>query len=211
MPASTAFIPHSGVRLEDLIDGAGHEWGVLGSERPVAVAVCGCPGAGKTTVAGAVARRLGVLLLTRDEIKTGLGLSSAAVAQQGDVQFTPDFHVAGGPVSIRAEAVRMDVARLLAICQVSFVVESSVLSPTLLDMLVVRGARVVAVHVVAREPVVGERLRVRSAHGGAVDHQLAARFQRGEIPRSLRGCPVVLYVRNSAEATPTPTRASSWR
>lgn len=149
------------------------------------VAVCGSPGAGKTTVASAAARCLGVLFLTRDEIKTGLGLSSASVAKDGDVQLDHDFHIAGGPFSLRAEDVMVDAARLLASSRVSFVVESSVLSPNLLDALLACDARVVAVHVVAHESVIDGRLRARAAEGGAVDQQLASQFQRGEMKRSI--------------------------
>lgn len=154
-------------------------------ERPLVVAVCGSPGAGKTTVACATARRLGVPFLTRDEIKVGLGLSSASVAEDGDVRLDPDFHIAGGPLSLRAEAVMVDAARLLASSGVSFVVESSVLSRKLLDALLANDARVLAVHVVARESVIDERLHVRAAEGGAVDRQLASRFRRGEMKRSI--------------------------
>ncbi len=154
-------------------------------ERPVVVAVCGSPGAGKTTVACATARRLGVPFLTRDEIKAGLGLSSASVAEDGGVQFNPDFHIAGGPLSLRAEAVMVDAAQLLASSGASFVVESSVLSRKLLDALLACDARVLAVHVVAGESVIAERLRARAAGGGAVDRQLSSQFQRGEMKRSI--------------------------
>ncbi|CCK24969.1 hypothetical protein BN159_0590 [Streptomyces davaonensis JCM 4913] len=156
-----------------------------GLQRPVVVAVCGSPGAGKTTVACATARRLGVLFLTRDEIKRGLGLSAASVAGDGGVQFAPDFHVAGGPVSLRAEEAMVNTARLLASSGVSFVVETSVLSSRLLDALHSSDARMLAVHVVARESVIGERLRVRAAGGGAVERQLSAQFQRGEMKPSI--------------------------
>ncbi|MFE5484203.1 AAA family ATPase [Streptomyces sp. NPDC056527] len=175
-------------------------------ERPVVVAVCGSPGAGKTTVARATARRLGVPFLTRDEIKAGLGLSSASVAEDGGVQLNPDFHVAGGPLSLRAEAVMVDAARLLASLGVSFVVESSVLSRELLDALLACDARVLAVHVVARESVVDERLRARAAEGGAVDRQLASQFQRGEMKRSIfdppSGVDAVIEVDTSDDADP---------
>jgi predicted kinase len=156
-----------------------------GWDRPVVVAVCGTPGAGKTTVARTTARRLGVPLLTRDEIKTGLGLSSASVAEDGDVRFNPDFHVAGGPVSLHAEALMVDAARLLASSRVSFVVESSVLSHKLLDALFAGDARVLAVHVTAHESVIDGRLRARAAAGGATDQQLASQFQRGEMKPSI--------------------------
>jgi len=127
-------------------------------ERAVVVAVCGSPGAGKTTVASATARRLGVPFLTRDEIKAGLGLSSASV-DDGAVRLDRDFHIAGGPFSLRAEAVMVDAARLLATARVIFVVETSVISHELLDTLLACGSRVLAVHVVAREDVVSGRLR----------------------------------------------------
>ncbi|NJP35881.1 AAA family ATPase [Micromonospora thermarum] len=158
---------------------------MLAKKRPVVIAVCGCPGAGKTTVAAATAGRFGIPFLTRDEIKTGLGLSSASVAEDGRVRLDRDFHVAGGPVSLRAEAVMVDVVRLLAASGVSFVVESSVLSHELLDVLVAGGTRVLAVHVVAQEAVIGQRLGARAAEGGAVDQQLLSLFQRGEMKRSI--------------------------
>lgn len=149
------------------------------------VAVCGSPGAGKTTVAIASARRLGLPLLTRDELKAGLGLSSASVTHGGGVQLDSDFHIAGGPFSLRAEAVMADAARLFATARVSFVVESSVLSHRLLDALITCGARVLAVHVVADEAVIRDRLRARAVSGAAVDQQLESQFQRGDMKRSI--------------------------
>ncbi|MFF3057951.1 AAA family ATPase [Streptomyces sp. NPDC057909] len=175
-------------------------------ERPLVVAVCGSPGAGKTTVACATARRLGVPFLTRDEIKLGLGLSSASVAEDGGVQLNPDFHIAGGPLSLRAEAVMVNAARLLASSGVSFVVESSVLSHKLLDALLASDARVLAVHVVAHDSVIGERLRARAAEGGAADQQLSSQFQQGEMKQSVfeppGGVDVVVEVDTSDDGDP---------
>ncbi|MEH0845968.1 AAA family ATPase [Micromonospora sp. CPCC 205711] len=158
---------------------------MLVRERPVVIAVCGCPGAGKTTIASATAARFGIPFLTRDEIKTGLGLSSASVVEDGWVRLDRDFHVAGGPVSLRAEAVMVEAIRLLAASGVSFVVESSVLSRELLGVLVAGGSRVLAVHVVAQDAVIGRRLGARAAEGGAIDQQLLSLFQRGEMRRSI--------------------------
>ncbi|MFD3997073.1 hypothetical protein [Streptomyces sp. NPDC058548] len=62
---------------------------------------------------------------------------------------------------------------------------SSALSRKLLDALLSCDARVLAVHVVARESVIAERLRARVAEGGAVDRQLSSQFQRGEMKRSI--------------------------
>ncbi|MEO3780549.1 AAA family ATPase [Micromonospora sp. B11E3] len=175
-------------------------------ERPVVVAVCGCPGAGKTTVAAATAGRLGIPFLTRDEIKTGLGLSCASVAEDGRVRLGRDFHVAGGPVSLRAEVVMVDAVRLLAAAGVSFVVESSVLSHELLGVLLTGGARVLAVHVVAREAVIGRRLGARAADGGAIDQQLLSLFQRGEMKRSIfeppEGVEAVVEIDTSDDGAP---------
>ncbi|MFC8620205.1 AAA family ATPase [Micromonospora purpureochromogenes] len=160
---------------------------MLVGERPVVIAVCGCPGAGKTTIASATAGRFGIPFLTRDEIKTGLGLSfaSASVAEDGRVRLDRDFHVAGGSVSRRAEAVMVDAVRLLAASGVSFVVESSVLSRELLGVLLACHARVLAVHVVAQEAVIGRRLGARAAEGGAIDQQLLSLFRRGEMKPSI--------------------------
>ncbi|HEX4357188.1 MAG TPA: AAA family ATPase [Pseudonocardia sp.] len=161
------------------------DWWMVVGERSVVVAVCGSPGAGKTTVAAAVARRLRVLHLTRDEIKNGLGLSSAVVAEDGGVRFDEDYYIAGGPFSLCAEDVLVDAARLFASSRVSFVVEDSVLSRPLLDALRLGDARVLAVHVVAREAVIGARLRARAAEGSAVAPQLVAQFRRGEMKPSI--------------------------
>jgi hypothetical protein len=77
---------------------------------------------------------------------------------------------------------------------VSFVVENSVMSHKLLDALRAGDARVLAVHVVAREAVIGERLRARAATIAAEQtiielapsaHQLASQFQRGEMKQSI--------------------------
>ncbi len=70
------------------------------------------------------------------------------------MQLNDDVHIAGGPLSLRAEAVMIDAAKLLALSGVSFVVESSVLSQTMLDALLAEDARVLAVHVVAHESVI---------------------------------------------------------
>jgi predicted kinase len=164
-----------------------------GRNRPVVIVVCGCPGAGKTTVASATALRFGVSLMarlgiphvTQDEFKNGLGLSSAHPTTSGDLRLDPDFSVAGGPFSVRAQAVVVEVARVLASLTVSFVVETSVLSDELLDALLASDARVLAVHVVAREAVIGERLHARAAGGSVVAQQLAAQFERGELDPSI--------------------------
>ncbi|MDZ5447393.1 AAA family ATPase [Micromonospora sp. 4G57] len=179
---------------------------MLVRERPVVVVVCGCPGAGKTTIASATAGRLGIPFLTRDEIKTGLGLSSACVAEDGGVRLERDFHVAGGPFSLRAEAVMVDAVRLLAASGVSLVVESSVLSHELLAVLLACGTRVLAVHVVAQEAVIGRRLAARAAEGGGIDQQLLSLFQRGEMKRSIfeppEGVDAVVEIDTSDEGVP---------
>ncbi|WP_130330386.1 AAA family ATPase [Micromonospora kangleipakensis] len=179
---------------------------MLVRERPVVIAVCGCPGAGKTTIASATAGRFGIPFLTRDEIKTGLGLSSASVAEDGRVRLDRDFHVAGGPVSRRAEAVMVDAIRLLAASGVSFVVESSVLSRELLGVLLACDTRVLAVHVVAQEAVIGRRLGARAAEGGAIDQQLLSLFQRGKMKRSIfeppEGVDAVVEIDTSDDEAP---------
>jgi predicted kinase len=172
----------------------------------VAIAVCGRPAAGKTTIASATAGRLGIPFLTRDEIKTGLGLSSASVAEDGRVRLDPDFHLAGGPISLRAEAAMVNAARLLATAGVSFVVESSVLSHELLGVLLGCDTRVLAVHVIAREAVIGRRLAARAAAGGAIDRQLLSLFQRGEMNESIfvppEGVGAVVEIDNSDDGAP---------
>ncbi len=162
-----------------------HNLRMLASERAVVVAVCGSPGAGKTTVASATARRMGVPLLTRDTIKTGIALSSAHVADDSKIHFNPNYHIAGGPFSLRAETVMVNAARLFAAERVSFVVESSVLSEGLMNALFAADARVLAVHVVAREAVIGRRLHARVSDGRGIDQQLADLFRRGRMRQSL--------------------------
>jgi len=159
----------------------GHSATVSIACRPVVVAVGGAPGSGKTTVAKAVALRLGVLLLTRDEFKQGLGWSAARLDSGGAVQFDSALDVAGGRLSSVAEDVMTDVARSLAAAGVSFVLETAVLASPLVDALAAEGARVVAVHVVASEDVVGARLRARVASGSPVAEQLLSQFERGEM------------------------------
>ncbi|MEV7625873.1 AAA family ATPase [Actinoplanes sp. NPDC089786] len=175
-------------------------------DRPVVIAVCGSPAAGKTTVAAATARHLGVLFLTRDEIKTGLGLSSARAAEDGSVRLDPDVHLAGGPFGGRAERVMVNTARLLASSGVSFVVESALISGDLVDALHACGARVLAVHVAADQAVVRERLRARASKGWTVDEQLAAQFERGEMDPSIfhppRGADAVIEADTSAGEEP---------
>ncbi|OLF08037.1 hypothetical protein BLA60_24510 [Actinophytocola xinjiangensis] len=174
--------------------------------RAVVVAVCGSPGAGKTTVARAVAGRLGVPCLTRDEVKVGLGLSGATIGAGRQLRFAEEFFVAGGAVSERAEEVMVEAAGVLAAGGVSFVVESSVVSERLVGVLVGAGARVLAVWVVARDAVIGERLRGRAAGGGAVDRQLAEASRRGELRESVfepaAGVTAVVRVDTSDRSSP---------
>ncbi|HEY0497228.1 MAG TPA: AAA family ATPase [Kutzneria sp.] len=153
--------------------------------KPQVIAVCGSPGAGKTTVARAIASRLGLLLLTRDEIKNGLGLSSG---------HEPAFHLAGGPYSQRAEAIMVDLARRLAVAGVSFVVETSVLPQELVDTVRLW------VHVVARPEVIDARLHARP------DRQLADQFRRGELPAAIfappAGVDTVIEIDTSDQDSP---------
>ncbi|BCJ46933.1 hypothetical protein GCM10010168_35470 [Actinoplanes ianthinogenes] len=145
-------------------------------ESPVVVAVCGSPGAGKTTTARAVATRLGVPLLSRDEIADGLRLSGVPAAA----------------IRERAEALLVTTATGLAAAGTSFVVDNSVLSGGLVDGLLGAGARLLAVHVVARDEVVGARLRERVAVGrpGETvvrdgDRRLLALFEQGAMRQSV--------------------------
>lgn len=153
--------------------------------RPIVIAVCGSPGAGKTSVASAAALRLGVPLLTRDELKQGLGLSSGSVDPDDLAQMPPDFHIAGGPFTVRAERAMVAAAFTLASSGVTFVVETSVLSDDLLDTVAACGAVVLAVHVVASKQTIGKRLQARAVDGGAVAQQLAEQFDRGEMVPSI--------------------------
>ncbi|GAA2895720.1 hypothetical protein Acy02nite_25670 [Actinoplanes cyaneus] len=144
-------------------------------ERALVAAVCGSPGAGKTTTATAIARSLGLMLLTRDEISAGLHLSGVnRDSSRG-----------------RAEALLVETACRFASAGTSVVVENSVLSRDLVDGLLATGARVVAVHVVADPEVIGRRLRDRAVHGRAVggirpgDLVLLDLFERGEMPSSI--------------------------
>jgi hypothetical protein len=77
------------------------------------------------------------------------------------------------------------VAAAARVRSARFVVETSVLSDELLAALLASDARVLAVHVVARDSIIGERLRARAAGGGAVAQRLAAQFQQGDLEPSI--------------------------
>ena len=132
-----------------------------------------------------MATRLGIAQVSQDEVKNGLGLSSAHVTTSGDLRLDPEFAVAGGPFSLRAQAVALEIVRLLSSLAVSFVVETSVVSDELLEALRAGAARVLVVHVVAREAVIGDRLKARAAGGSLVARQLVAQFDRGELDPSI--------------------------
>ncbi|MGW3692241.1 hypothetical protein [Streptomyces sp. NPDC005125] len=63
-----------------------------------------------------------------------------------------------------------------------------------------------AVHVVARDSVIDERLRARAAKGGETDRQLSSQFQRGEMKRSIfdppGGVDTVIEVDTSHDGDP---------
>lgn len=149
--------------------------------RPVVIAICGSPGAGKTTVASAAAEHLGLMLVARDDIKTGLGWSSAVPSDHGGLAFADEYHVAGGAFSQHAEQILTDTTLRMASARTSLIVENSVLSPRLVDDVQARGARVLAVHVVADPAVIGQRLERRLPDGGPVAQQLASQHQRGAM------------------------------
>jgi len=153
--------------------------------RPIVVGVCGCPGAGKTTVASAVADQVGLARLHRDTIKNGLGVSTATVDPDGTLQLPEPFHVAGGPFSLQAETILQQVARLLVQSGCSFVVETSVLTSELLALVHAADGVFLAVEVVADPAVVETRLRARTTEGEATAHQLLAQFLRGEMTRPI--------------------------
>ncbi|HTI25565.1 MAG TPA: AAA family ATPase, partial [Kutzneria sp.] len=140
------------------------------------IAVCGSPGAGKTTVARAIASRLGVLLLTRDEITTGLR-QSAAVAMQGRTPYLHSTQVRRPSLhhSYRdqAEAIMIDLGQRLAAGGVRFVLETSLVPK---ELAVTVG---LWVHVVARPEVIDARLQARP------DRRLADQLRRGEMPATI--------------------------
>jgi len=127
--------------------------------KPQVIAVCGSPGAGKTTVGRAVADHLGVLLLTRDEITKGLRRSAGEPA--------------GGSYRDQAEAIMIDVGQRLVAAGVSFVLETSLVPKEL------AGTVGLWVHVVARPEVIDARLQART------DRRLADQFRRGEMPATI--------------------------
>lgn len=146
-------------------------------------AVCGSPGAGKTTVATAIAREFGLMLLSRDEISAGLHVSGVGRSSS----------------RARAESLLVFAACRFAGAGMSVVVENSVLSRELVDGLLAVGARIVVVHVVASADVIGGRLRDRvergdprriqgPARGDVVwpgDVVLLEQFERGEMRASI--------------------------
>jgi hypothetical protein len=137
--SSTAFVPRDNVTIASVTTKSGAQQDTKSPTshrgKALVIAVCGSPGAGKTTVGRAIASHLGVLLLTRDEITTGLRRS------------------AGGSHREQAEAIMIDLAHRLA--GVSFVLETSLVPKELADMVGLW------VHVVARPEVIDARLHAR--------------------------------------------------
>ncbi|WP_436536526.1 AAA family ATPase [Actinoplanes sp. HUAS TT8] len=171
--------------------------------RPLIVAVCGSPAAGKTTVAAAIAAELGLLLLTRDELAAGLRLSRAAHSEATAGLQASEVVMTEGAASRRrsrpgqddvrgqAETLLVETSCRFARRGMSLVVENSVLSRPLIDGLLAARARILAVHVIADPTVIHQRLRDRAGHGRPVggihpgDLTLLDQFERGEMQPSI--------------------------
>jgi len=148
---------------------------------PIVVAVTGCPGSGKTTVASAVAGDLGLPLLTRDSLKVGIGLSTATQDGRGGLDYAPEFAIAGGPYSQAAEEAMTEVGELLIRRQVSFVIETSVLPESVLARFPEFGARFVAIHTSASVEAIAARLGARAATGDVGATQLLRQLNSGQM------------------------------
>jgi predicted kinase len=119
---------------------------------PLLVAVTGPPGAGKSTVAAGLRRRLGLPLIAKDALKEALGNELGTTGR-------PESHRLGSAVF---EAMELLVHELLE-ANVSLIVEGNFASrSTLFDAL--PPARIAQVHIDALPEVLRTRLRERDSH-----------------------------------------------
>jgi len=143
-------------------------------QTPALVIVTGPPGAGKTTIAEALRDGLGLPLLAKDTLKEVLG-GSLGIAERHDSR------ALGSAVF---EALGM-LTRELLTARVSLIVEGNfAVASTLFAEL--PPARIVQVHLTAREEVLQERLLTRDTHRHPVHYdreaeaEIAQRFAAGE-------------------------------
>jgi predicted kinase len=158
--------------------------------RPVLVIVSGVPGAGKTTLASILRRRLGWPLLNKDRIKetmfdaSGLGLDDLS---------QPESRALG----VYADAVMYDVARELLRAQVSCILESNFqpdrAAPCLAALAAQANARQVHCAVPPEVSIARYRTRIETGrrHPVHLDHLEAATRAADPIPASdLRPVPL---------------------
>ena len=141
---------------------------------PVVIAVCGCPAAGKTSIAKEVSATLHLPLITRDELAIGLRLGATAEVSPDDIRFAAE------------DSMIATSARLVS-SGVSFVLESSALDDLHLAPLAAAGARVLVVHVVASSVVIERRLRDRIDAGDGAMQRLLDQHNSGVMTPEIFG------------------------
>ena len=139
---------------------------------PLLLVVTGMPSSGKTTVAEGLARRLGLPLIAKDEIKESLYESLGA-----------EDASASARLGTAAYALIFGLARRMLASGVSLIVEANFFRDQEPDFASLPDNRLVQIHCEAPLAVVLERYASRSRHAAHYDaekiEELPARFESG--------------------------------
>ncbi|MBF6439651.1 AAA family ATPase [Nocardia cyriacigeorgica] len=135
------------------VSGAGSDSSA--AQRPTLIVVSGPPGSGKTTLAHALAQRLGVPAVIRDEIKQGMVLAAGREPEQGwDELNIPTLTAFFNVLEVLVRA------GVIVVAEAAF--QQRLWAPNLMAVAPVADIRIV--HCTAAESVIRDRIAGRAEH-----------------------------------------------